>query len=53
MIDFESYGKYILEETAALLAVDSPSGMTKKAADHVMARFEALGYAPQRTARTA
>ena len=49
MIDFESYGKYILEETAALLAVDSPSGMTKNAADHVMARFEALGYAPERT----
>ena len=49
MIDFETYGKYILEETAALLAVDSPSGMTKKAADHVMARFSALGYAPERT----
>ena len=49
MIDFESYGKYILEETAALLAIDSPSGMTKKAADHVMARFEALGYTPERT----
>ena len=49
MIDFETYGKYILEETAALLAIDSPSGMTKAAADHVMARFAALGYAPQRT----
>ncbi len=49
MIDFETYGKYILEETAALLAVDSPSGMTKKAAEHVMARFAALGYAPERT----
>ena len=49
MIDFETYGKYILEETAALLAVDSPSGMTKAAADHVMARFAALGYAPERT----
>ncbi|MBR5287772.1 MAG: M42 family metallopeptidase [Clostridia bacterium] len=49
MIDFETYGKYILEETAALLAIDSPSGMTKAAADHVMARFAALGYAPERT----
>ena len=49
MIDFETYGKYILEETAALLAVDSPSGMTKKAAEHVMARFAALGYVPERT----
>jgi len=44
MIDFETYGKYILEEAAALLAVDSPSGMTKEAAKHVKARFEALGF---------
>lgn len=49
MINFEQMGKYILDETAALLAIDSPSGMTQKAADHVMARFEALGYAPERT----
>ena len=34
-MDFEKYGPYILEETAALLAIDSPSGMTKAAADHV------------------
>ena len=43
-MDFEKYGAYILEETAALLAIDSPSGMTQKAAEHVKARFEALGY---------
>ena len=43
-MDFEKYGAYILEETAALLAIDSPSGMTRKAAEHVKARFEALGY---------
>ena len=43
-MDFEKYGAYILEETAALLAIDSPSGMTHKAAQHVKARFEALGY---------
>ncbi|MBP3656947.1 MAG: M42 family metallopeptidase [Clostridia bacterium] len=48
-MDLKQYGQYILEETAALLNVDSPSGMTKKAAEHVMARFEALGYAPQLT----
>ena len=39
MIDFETYGKYILDETAALLAVDSPSGLTKEAAQYVKARF--------------
>ena len=48
-MDFERYGQRILEETAALLAIDSPSGMTQAAADHVMARFEALGYACERT----
>ena len=43
-MNFEKYGAYILEETAALLAIDSPSGMTHNAAKHVKARFEALGY---------
>lgn len=48
-MDFEQYGRFILEETAALLAIDSPSGMTQAAADHVIARFEALGCACERT----
>ena len=48
-MDFEQYGQFILEETAALLAIDSPSGMTQAAADHVIARFEALGCACERT----
>ena len=43
-MDFGAYGKYIADETLALLAIDSPSGMTAKAAEHVMARFAALGY---------
>ena len=48
-MNFEQYGPYILEETAALLAVDSPSGLTHKAAEHVMERFGALGYTCERT----
>ena len=48
-MNFEQYGPYILEETAALLAIDSPSGMTRQAAEHVMARFAALGYQAERT----
>ena len=48
-MDLNEYGSFILEETQNLLAIDSPSGMTKKAAEHVMTRFEALGYAPQTT----
>ena len=48
-MNWERYTQFIEEETLALLAIDSPSGMTQRAAEHVMARFEALGYAPQRT----
>lgn len=48
-MDWNEYGAFIVEETKNLLAIDSPSGMTKKAAEHVVARFEALGYAPQMT----
>ena len=48
-MDFKAYGQFILEETAALLAIDSPSGMTKAAAQHVKARFEALGFEAQIT----
>ena len=48
-MNWNEYGAFIIEETKNLLAIDSPSGMTKKAAEHVMTRFEALGYAPQMT----
>ena len=42
-MNLEKYGPYILEETSALLTIDSPSGMTKQAAEHVRQRFAALG----------
>ena len=48
-MNWNKYVSFIVEETKNLLAIDSPSGMTKKAAEHVMTRFEALGYAPQMT----
>ena len=48
-MNWNEYGAFIIEETKNLLAIDSPSGMTKKAAEHVAARFKALGYAPQTT----
>ena len=48
-MDYQAYGKYIVDETLALLAIDSPSGMTARAAEHVKARFEALGYKAERT----
>lgn len=36
-----------------LIAIDSPSGYTHHAADHIVAAFSALGYAPRRTAKGA
>ena len=47
-MNWNEYGAFIIEETKNLLAIDSPSGMTKKAAEHVAARFEALGLRRRR-----
>ncbi len=44
MIDFQ-YANYAWEQTESLLAIDSPSGYTAKAAAWVKAAFEALGFA--------
>ena len=44
-MNWNEYGAFIIEETKNLLAIDSPSGMTKKAAEHVAARFEACSFA--------
>ena len=44
---------YCLSELKALLAIDSPSGFTDKAADHLMQALESLGYRPERPARAA
>ncbi len=43
MIDFK-YADFAWEQTAALLAVDSPTGYTEKAALWVKEAFEALGF---------
>ncbi len=44
----KSYVDYIVEETKKLLAIDSPSGFTKAAADYVIKEYRALGYEPNR-----
>lgn len=41
-----NYIDYIIEETRKILAIDSPSGYTKNAADYVVREYEALGYKP-------
>ena len=43
MID-RSYADFGWEQAAALLAIDSPSGFTEKAAQWVKGAFEILGY---------
>ena len=40
---------YCLSELKALLAIDSPSGFTDRAADHLMRALESLGYRPEKT----
>lgn len=40
----EKYADYAWEQTAALLAIDSPSGFTRRAAEWVRDAFEALGF---------
>ena len=41
----KEYGDYILDVTSRLLAVDSPSGLTAKAARFVQDELKSLGYA--------
>ncbi|MEE1250251.1 MAG: M42 family metallopeptidase [Lachnospiraceae bacterium] len=50
-MDKEKYLTYILEETTKILAIDSPSGFTKKAASYVMQEYEKLGYKPTQTVK--
>ena len=40
---------YCLSELKALLAIDSPSGFTDRAADQLMQALESLGYRPEKT----
>ena len=45
----ELYTNYAVEQTVALLAIDSPSGYTHKAADYVMKALTKLGFTPALT----
>ncbi len=47
----ESYVNFAVEQTLALLAIDSPSGYTRQAEDFVLQAFGALGFAAQRTVK--
>lgn len=45
------YVDYMLNETLALLEVDSPTGYTKNAAEFVMEEYRKLGYEPVMTVK--
>lgn len=49
----EKYADYAWEQTAALLAIDSPSGFTRRAAEWVRDAFEALGFPAKITTKGA
>lgn len=40
---------YILQQLENLMAIDSPTGFTARAAEYVMAEYSRLGFAPLRT----
>lgn len=46
-----NYVDYIVEKTKKILAIDSPSGYTKEAAEYVMQEYRALGYEPVMTVK--
>ena len=46
-----AYADYAWEQAAALLAIDSPSGFTKKAAEWVKNEFSSLGFEAQITTK--
>jgi len=41
--------KYCLDVLQKLLAIDSPTGFTDKAADYLMDELNALGFQPEKT----
>ena len=48
-MELTKYTDYIMDVTARLLAVDSPTGYTEEAAQFVIDEFTNLGYAPVQT----
>ncbi len=51
MINSGYYTDYAVEQAVSLLAIDSPSGYTAQAAEHVLSRFHALGFAARQTVK--
>ena len=47
----KNYVEYITDVTCQLLAIDSPTGYTRNAAEFVMEEYRKLGYEPQMTVK--
>ena len=47
----DKYLDYILEQTQAILSIDSPSGYTKDAVAYVCQAYRDLGYNPKVTTK--
>ena len=51
MENWNALTDYSMEQAVRLLAIDSPSGYTRRAAEYVMDLYRGLGYAPAMTAK--
>lgn len=51
MIHTDKYLDYILEQLKNILAIDSPSGYCREAAEYVMGQYRLLGYEPVLTTK--
>lgn len=47
----ERFTDFAMEQAVALLAIDSPSGYTRRAAEYVMSRYRELGFSPEMTVK--
>lgn len=45
-LKMNDYISYILEQTKNVLAIDSPTGFTARAAEYVMSQYRSMGYQP-------
>ena len=47
----ERFTDYAMEQAAAILAIDSPTGFTRNAAEYVLSAYRKLGFAPALTVK--
>ncbi len=50
-MDTTHYTDYMVEQTEAILAIDSPTGFTANAANHLIEEYKKLGYNPVLTTK--